>query len=259
MKIGMCAKLENIEFFESMGFDYLELSVTSFASLEESEWRKAVEKVESLRIGVEAFNGFIPKQVPLVGPNVDLKLIREYMTRAVSRSARLGARVIVLGSGDARRVPPGFDAEKARSQLSVAASIAGEIASACSITISIEPLNSGETNLINFLPEACALVKEIGRPSISVLADYYHMRKGSEPMSNVLLCGSLLSHAHIARKDDRGYPLPGDGEEYGSFFDKLKDVDYQGRLSIEARSENPSQDGPRSLAYLGGLAAKAGF
>ena len=57
-------------------------------------------------------------------------------------------------------------------------------------------------------------------------------------------------HIHIASGNGRRYPLPGDGENYSELFAALHAAGYNGRMSIEGKTENIEQDGAVALAYL---------
>ena len=60
----------------------------------------------------------------------------------------------------------------------------------------------------------------------------------------------MLRHCHIARLDGRRWPRHNDGENYSAFFAALADIGYDGRLSVEGKTEDLESDAPAALALL---------
>ncbi|MDR1438480.1 MAG: sugar phosphate isomerase/epimerase [Clostridiales bacterium] len=257
MKIGICAALDKLEKFESMGFDYIEATVVSLMEMDMPAIKSAEARIRRCRISVEACNVFFPKSLAFVGPDADLPALKAYLSEAVSRVARIGAKIIVFGSGASRAAPAGFDLAAARAQLRDVIALAGETAGACGVTVAIEPLNAKETNLITSVPEGLEMARDVNHESVRLLADFYHMRVEGEPMASLTPTGPMLAHAHIARREGRTYPTCESEDSYGDFFAALKSIGYQGRLSIEGQTADEDADAPKSLAFLRSMADKA--
>jgi len=98
-----------------------------------------------------------------------------YVAGALGRLKRLGVKVVVLGSGGARRVPDGFSRTRRSISWWTSARRIAPVARENGITIAIEPLRKQETNIINTAREGLALVKAVDRPEIRLLVDYYHL------------------------------------------------------------------------------------
>lgn len=255
MKIGLCASIDSIELLESIGFDYIEPSVVSIVQMNETEFEEAIKKVKDSGIDCEAFNVLFPGDARLTGPDVDLRGLREYLYGAFERVAKLGAGIVVFGSGGARRVPEGRSLMDGWQDLIETARTVGEVASQYDITIAMEPLNKGETNIINTVSEGIRFVNEVDHPNIRLLADFYHMRMENEPMDVLGQTTShVLAHSHIARGQGRYYPLDRDEDIYGDFFGQLKTMGYKGGVSVEGKSEDILRDGAISLKLLRELA-----
>jgi len=271
MKIGICTALERLSEFAAMGVDYIEVAVASLMAMDAGAFEAAAKAADAARaagtagedgagVGVEACNVFFPgASIKLVGPERDEGAIRAYLAEALRRVARVGAKVVVLGSGAARRIPEGYDAARARAEFAAAAAMAGDEAQKAGVTVALEPLNRKETNLLNSVAEGAALCREIGHPCVRLLADFYHMRAEGEPMGAVAEAGGLLVHAHIARGEGRTYPLDATEDEYGAFFAALAQAGYRGRVSVEGSTQDAAADGPRSAALLRSLAAQHGL
>ena len=123
------------------GFDYAECAVGQLLQLNDEEMAEAARLHEIGMFTVESCNCFIPGSIPLTGENTGdyIPHIRE----VYRRMKLVGADAVVFGSGGARRIPEGFDRERAKAQLDDFMRTAAEIAKEYGITIVIEPLNSG--------------------------------------------------------------------------------------------------------------------
>ena len=127
---------------------------------------------------------------------------------------------------------------------------AGEIARAKQITIGIEPLRKQESNIINTGAEALRLVDAVNHPHVKMIIDYYHLRVEKEDPEIVRHARNQIVHLHFANPQGRRWPRESaEDPEYGRFFSILKEIDYQGGLSIEGsgRFEN---DAEASLAFF---------
>jgi len=254
MRIGVCSNIENIEEVENIGFDYIELSVSKIMDLSESDFSKAVEKVKKSKIKCEALNILFPKNMSLLGENVDREAVKTYIAGAMKRVSAIGGEVVVFGSGASRKVPEGLEYNAAWKQLVDITEMVGKEAAKYGITIVIEPLNKNETNIVNSVAEGLKLVKDVNHPNVKLLADFFHMRVENEDMNIIGECKSYMKHTHIANGNGRVYPLSENEDIYKEFFEKLKSIDYEGRLSIEGKTTQFNVDAPVSLALLKKLA-----
>ena len=250
MKVGICTAVENIKKMEAIGFDYIEPSVVSIVKMSDEEFEAAVKLVEGSGIKCEAFNVLFPGDVRLTGPGVDEKAMEGYLKSAFPRVSRLGAKVIVFGSGGARRIPDGWSREEGWKQLVRAARIVGDVASEYGLTVAMEPLNTSETNILNSVKECMDFVKDVNHSHVKLLADFYHMRRENEDMDVLLSASPDLVHLHIANSHGRVCPLERTEDDYDIFFERLKQIGYQGRVSIEAGIKDVDREAPVALALL---------
>jgi sugar phosphate isomerase/epimerase len=173
-----------------------------------------------------------------------------YVTATLGRLKKLGVKVVVFGSGGARRVPDGFSKDEAFTQLVDFCRRTAPIARENGITIVVEPLRKQETNIINTAREGLALVKAVDRPEIRLLVDYYHLTEEGESPDIIAEAGPLLAHAHIANPTGRVFPLQADESPYAAFFSNLCKIGYQGRLSVEASTKDFATEAPQAIALL---------
>ena len=255
MKFGICTPIENILKLEEMGFDYIECGVSKLAELSDEEFASWKEQAQKASIPVSCFNVLFPKTIRLIGDEYDKEKTTAYLHKALSRVQAMGGTTVVFGSGGARKRPENVDFFTAYRQLVEVTKLVGEIAGKYGVTIVIEPLNRGETNMINSMAEGAQLVADVNLPNVKLLTDFFHVAKDGEPVEDVERIGAF-AHVHIASGKGRLYPLPGQDEQYPLFFECLKKIGYDGRVSIEGKTEDMAKDAPVALAYMKKLAGE---
>lgn len=250
IRLGVCTDVKNINEIAEIGFDYLEFNLAKLAGMTEQEYQEVCALVDNASIRVEACNCMLPGEIKVVGEEVNAQIIHEYLDKAFSRAKRLGVKIVVFGSGNSRRVPDGFDTGVAWRQIGNYLRMVERHAMENDITVVIEPLRAGECNIMNFVSEATLMASLIQMPHIAVLADTYHMALGSEPLSALTMAGKQLKHIHIANAIGRKYPKEGDGERYAEIFETLKEMGYEGRVSVEAGCDDFSKDALEAFKVL---------
>ena len=248
MKIGFCAKPDQIEAVAAAGFDYIELPVNYIAGLTKEDFSACLEAVRASAIPAPSFNLLFPKTLLLFAPETTDEQIREYLHGALSRVQRLGGRIAVFGSGKSRNRPEGMNYDAAFRRLAQVTRLTGEIADAYDVTIVIEPLNRNETNMINSLGEGAYLTAAANHPRVKLLADYYHVALENQPVSDIERV-SGIAHAHIATLAGRRVPVEPDAG-YVEMFAAMKRMDYKGLISVEGKTDDLSTDGPKAVEML---------
>ena len=244
MRFGICTEglRERVESFREAGYDYVELTVAEILPEESEEKFAGVkEKIKNFSLRPEVFNTFIPGEIKVVGDKIDSSRLKNYLEVSIRRVAELSGKIIVFGSGGARKVPENFPFEKAYQQLIDFLNLAADIAKNEGIVIVIEPLFKPASNIINLVKEGLQLAKEVNRKEIRLLADLFHMEEEDEPFTNLLATKDYLTHIHIPVPVTEGVELPSieginlkkQSYNHQDFFHYLKEVDYQGRISIE--------------------------
>ncbi|MGB3967645.1 MAG: sugar phosphate isomerase/epimerase family protein [Planctomycetota bacterium] len=247
---------------QAPGFDYLEPALSRLAALPAEELAAARERVQAGGIPVETMNWFLPgTAIKVTGPTVDDAVVRAYVERALGIAASFGARVIVFGSPGARSFPDGFPRDRAWQQLVAFLRTCASVIAAnhYELVIGIEALRRQETNLVNRFGEALALAREVDRPQVRVICDFYHLCCENEDPDVVRAAGDLLVHVQVADPVARRFPVAGDAERdgrYAAFVQALRAIGYRGRISIEAVSGDVRGDAAQSLAFLRAVTAR---
>ncbi len=228
MKFGICTGLSEAQAFLNVGFDYIEVAASGFQGLSEN-W----DPTPYQGLPILATNGFFDPSIRLFGP--DATPWQDYARRTVARAAEIGVQVMVLGSGASRRAPAGIDGEASFADL--CAEIA-EIAKPSGITVAPEPLNRTETNVGTRQRE---LALRLNERDVAYTADTYHVlaewdADGWPVTPDELWVKEVpLAPAHVHLSDVARMAPKGDDEMLYGFVRRLKELGYDGLVSLECR------------------------
>ncbi|MCX7799078.1 MAG: sugar phosphate isomerase/epimerase [Fimbriimonadales bacterium] len=250
MRFGLCCGPDRAPDALRAGFDYSELPAAPLAELRPEELKSLAR--EALP---EATNLFFSGSVRLYGPGAaDWRPIAE---RTIRAAAGAGVRVMVLGSGGARRAPEAWTAEQAERQFLLVAEELQRMAEPFGIRIAPEPLNADECDVWN---DQGALARALAERGVGYCLDSYHLLhwwRRSEPEAERPSRRFLEEqiphapvHAHWANFPFRSWPKHGDPAAQ-AVAERLRTVGYDGRVSLECRLEWPSDAEPALLALRG--------
>lgn len=251
IELGICTGVDNTQLVKQNQYNFFEETVGKFFIPNESDGKFAenLTKLKSSGFPLYAVNSFLPGNLKCVGPDVNTEAILKYAETALSRMQQSSTKILVFGSGGSRKIPDGFDKEKAKQQFIDINQKIGPIAKKYGVTIVLEPLNYGETNLLNTVEEGIDYVNRINHPNIQLLADFYHMLRNGEPADSIAKAGKLIKHTHIAEKENRTAPGVA-GDDFRPFFRALKEIKYKGKLSVECRWKDMEKELPLALKTI---------
>jgi D-psicose/D-tagatose/L-ribulose 3-epimerase len=246
--------LADISQLAKWGFDYCEPAVTKVMELDDAQFREAAKKAATSGIHVECMNSFVPADLKVVGFEIDHARLRNYLRNSLSRADALGAKAVVFGSGDARMVPDGLSKQRAWVQLQDFLGMAGdEIAqNRYGMLIGIEALRKAESNIVNTSAEAYELAIRTNHPKIRMIVDFFHLVSEGEDPAIMRQAADYIIHIHFS-DPFRGRMLPSlqsQNPAFLQFFSDLRAIGYQGRLSLEAYTNNFETDAPAGLAAV---------
>ena len=253
MKFGMCIGSDSYEIAvcRKLGYDYVESAFEMLADPKNDEKYDSFQaELKKNDFSCLSVNCFIPSTLKITGPDVDEQALKDYIERGMKRGAALGIQKVVFGSGGARKRPEGFSYETAVRQIfSFLADIVSPIAEKYGILLVIEPLRSGDTNMIESLREGAVIAAAVNRPNIRLLVDLYHAYYSGDTNDHIRSMTTLLRHAHIAEPEKRVYPAPGDAYPYADFISALKAAGCD-TCSVEARCSDFEKEAADAIRVL---------
>ena len=123
--------------------------------------------------------------------------------------------------------------------------------SPCGSRILLEALDSNQTDIVNTLAEARALVEAIGSPGIGEMFDFHNVGDETDPWDALIRAqGERIAHVHINEMDGRA---PGTGtSDYGPAFEAFREIKYKGWISMEIfeKPADPGETVRQALRYL---------
>ena len=235
MRFGYCCGPAQAGILKDAGFDYFEWSVPGLLMplADDAAFEVALSQANVAALPCEALNMMVPGELKITGPDVDFAKLEAYAKTMCCRAKRANIQRIVFGSGAARRVPEKFCKTEARSQIIQFLKMLGPLAQAAGVTIVVEPLNKGETNIINSVAEGAEIVREVNDAGIRLLADSYHVLVEDEPLANITKNFDIIAHTHIATREGRLPPGVTPCAGIQQFLRALREGGYTGRVSVE--------------------------
>lgn len=263
--IGAMAFEEQCRFVAALGYDGLEVAPFTLGDephrLPASTIKATRRAAKDAGIAITGLHWLLVKPEGLSITHEDAG-VRE-RTRAVGLAlvglcGAIGGAVLVHGSPKQRRLPDDADgAARARDRARDYFRAVGEAAKAADVTYCIEPLGPAETNFINNVAEAAALVEDIGCPALKTMID-----TKAALQAETLAVPDLIDRwlptgavAHVQFNDADGR-APGQGAtQFGPILAALRRNGYDGTVALEPFVYEP--DGPamaaRAIGYLKGL------
>ncbi|MDD4688833.1 MAG: sugar phosphate isomerase/epimerase [Eubacteriales bacterium] len=234
MKIGYCGSPEDVLRFANDPFDFIEINLSELKDKTDEDIERYKDNTAKAGIPIESGCCFFPGDVRLCGSNYSAEFLKEYCHNILSKAQKLGVKIAVIGSGRARNIDDGEDANLCWQQLEESFSLIADIAAEYGVAIVVEPLNSEDTNVINNLTQGGDFVRKLSHPNLFLLADLFHITREGESYQGITDNADILRHVHVAEGINRHFPCEGDGFNYDEFVACLKKINYTGKISIEA-------------------------
>jgi len=243
---------QNLRHIAALGYEGVELSIRDPQQID-------ADQVESL---VKSFNLSVPaigtgqawgeEGLSFTDPDEQVrKASVERIKAHFPFAARFRALVIIgLVRGVVR---PGVDPDQAMDWLVEALQECSEAARPLGLRLALEPINHGETNLINTAAQGLELVERLGADNFGLLLDTYHMSiEEAYIETSIRTCGNNIFHFHVA---DSNRLHPGAGLlDFRSILRALDSTGYSGWISGEFLPRpDAGTAAEKNIAFLRGL------
>ena len=164
-------------------------------------------------------------------------LLRELVVFA----AELGCNLVTIGGFRGRAADVG-GVENANRQLHAALAAADPLARELGVVIALEPLRSGEFDLLNTAQQVCDFIDVGGYQAVGLLLDVYHMAEEPDLLDAFRKYRDRLVHVHLA---DTGRKALGLGTvDFSAIQQTLQELQYTGWQSVELpRGDDPDGNG----------------
>ncbi len=237
MKIGLCYNWKNTEAIRiaaRVGVEYIEAGFSSFRDCTDEEFDIFNNVLSELKLPCLGYNCMLPgSELRVVGKDKNFEAIVQMFDNLIKKLDGFDGRTVTFGSGGARAPK---EQNKEEAWFDVRAYLKECVAPTFSKSgwqCAIEPLC--ECELIKTLKEGDTLAKEVDESSVGLLIDFYHAMANGECINDLSPYKDKLMHTHIAALNGRYYPKFNDGTDYVAIFRALRDIGYEGNISIEGR------------------------
>jgi D-psicose/D-tagatose/L-ribulose 3-epimerase len=158
--------------------------------------------------------------------------------------------VVVFGSPK-QRSAGGLSAQEATAVFTEEMGRLAPHAASCGVTLLVEALSSEQTEVVNTLEEAVAMVKQIDSPAVQTMFDVHNAADERLPHTDLVRkFFPYIRHIHVNEMDGRE---PGMGSyNFGALLNTLVSLDYSGWVSLEAFdfSRDPRDVAARAITHL---------
>jgi sugar phosphate isomerase/epimerase len=268
MKYAICNEMfENwpwervCSFAREMGYHGIEVApftiaphVAAISAETRAAMRRVAERMEVDILGIHWLlaNVVSEKQLYVTHPDPEIRLnTSAYFYQLTQLCADLGGRIMVIGSPKSRNLLPGVTRDEAMRYAAEVFRPCLDLAAQHRITLAIEPLGPKETDFLNTAADGIELIERIDHPSFRLHLDVKAMSSEAKSIPQVIEQGAKhLAHFHA---NDPNLLGPGMGEvEFGPIIEALRDVGYDGYLSVEVFDFKPGAEriASESIRYL---------
>lgn len=270
MEVSLCNEVlrdfsfeRQCELASALGYDGLEIAPFTLSenphelsSVRRAELRRIAERA-GLRI--TSLHWLLLTPLGLSVTSEDAAVRRrtvEVLKGLVGLCSELGGSVLVHGSPKQRLISPEQERRDVERRTAECFLDVARKAEELGVRYCIEPLAPVETNYINSLEEAKALVARVGNPAFRTMIDAKAAVNESLPLHELCekwLPTGLIGHIHL---NDRNLRAPGQGtDRFLPLFAVLRRLGYSGVVGVEPFDYFP--DGPtaaaRAIGYIRGI------
>lgn len=217
-----------------MGFDILEVALDDPSIIDARELKRIAD---DNGLGITVCGAFGPtRDISNEDPalrRIGIDYIRDGIRFAEAVGSHLFSGPVYSSVGKTRMIS---DEQKRRERdwcidnLNGLAKVAGD----AGVRVGVEPLNRFESDMVNLVDQAIAIVRDVGSPVYGIHIDTFHanIEEKSIPEAIRKAGKELLCHVH-ACENDRG--IPGTGhQDWNGIRDALHEIGYEGPVVIES-------------------------
>jgi sugar phosphate isomerase/epimerase len=221
---------EKFDYMESLGIVGFEPGGSGLAA-RVNEIKQALNgrniKVSAICAG---FKGFILSSDPAVRQEC-----MDTMKEIIAAAGELGSTGVIIVPAFNSQTPAFPHTQETRDFLCEQFTEMGDYAAKHGTSVIFEPLNRGEAFYLRQVADAASLCRDINRPGVRCMGDFWHMtHEETSDLGAFLSAGEYLQHVHIASRTRRIMPgEDGEADNYTDGFKALKMLNYDKYVSYE--------------------------
>lgn len=249
-KIGATRGPNHAPLLKELGADFIEIGCSMLMpDKSEEDFAARRKELKACALPIYGANGFLPGRLKSTGPKADHAAIAAYASVIFRRGEEIGMKTVTFGSSGSRSLPEGYPQADGELQFVALLSRLAPLAARHGIRICVEPLQASETNFVQSVSEGARLVEAVQQPNVGLTADIFHMMRGKEDAEPIRKAGKFIQHVHIAELAKRTAPGV-DGDDFTPYLQALRDIDYQGPISMECRWDDLGKQFPVALSTM---------
>ncbi len=223
-------------------YGYGGIEIAPFTLAERPSDISAAQRAEYRRVMADHQLAFVglhwlmvsPKGLHVTTPDTEIRAKSwQHIRHLIDLCADLGnGGVLVFGSPHQRSATGGMTPSEATQVFADELAKVVPQAESRQVRILVEALPHNQSNIINRLAEAVAIVEQIGSPAVRTMFDSHNAVDETEPHPDVIRrYWQYIEHVHVNEEDGRE---PGTGHyDFESLLATLTNLDYRGWVSLE--------------------------
>jgi sugar phosphate isomerase/epimerase len=228
---GCRANLDQAAQAAALGFDFFEAPVSSLRpDADDTVFAELRAWFGKPVCRPQVFHDIMPPGLPVLGKDIPYAQNRRWVRRVIQRAKRLGGKLVVLHSPQARQIPPDLDPAHTRAQLSGFIRVLGEYAAKSRMLVALDPLPESQANAITSLAEAAALAEEAGIEQLRIALDISFGIESPEGVLTTPEGRERLSYIRVCLPDAEADVLARCA--LTPLFRSLKQVGFTGRVCL---------------------------
>ena len=233
----------------ALGYDGVELALSDAAQAEPDRIRRALAATSLELPAISTGRVFAERKVWFTHPEDSIRREAvETICGLVDVAAAFGSLVNI---GRARGYVHEADSQATATERFLACMAqCAQHAARRGILLVLEPVNRYETNFINSVPQALAMIDRLGEPNVKVMPDVFHMNIEDVSIEGSFRqAGARVGYVHLA---DSNRLAPGQGHlPFTDILAVLAEIGYDGWVTAEILpAPDPDTAASAAIAFL---------
>ncbi|MGH9340211.1 MAG: sugar phosphate isomerase/epimerase family protein [Acidobacteriota bacterium] len=184
-----------------------------------------------------------PDWLHFTTPDEDVrKRTWEYMGKLADLCGDLGGSVMIFGSPK-QRGSRGISREEAVENLTRGLSEVAPRVAENNTTLLLEALDTSQTDVVNTVDEAVAVVKAVNHPAISSMFDFHNTADETKPFEQIVRENfEYIEHVHIQEMDGSYLGAGTGAQDFLPAMRALKELGYDQWVSLEVFNFEPGAE-----------------